>query len=499
MSEARRSVWISKFVREQRAANEHASFSTGASGFARQAKYLRAAHGLAASREALLVAHTRARLLEARPFRMTPAPDQRLYSRASALCSGLLAASLIFAGCGGERPAARGLGGAAPDSPGGNRTLHGGSAGSGAAGSAGMTAMGGDDAGAGGSANNPAGGAASGAAVAADGGRSSNGGASGGGGERVSGGVGASGSGALSGGAAGAAAASSGAGGSAGSAGSTDCSAAENYDALVLCDHPVGYWALSEHSGSEPDLSGKGHAGVYQGGAARAAELPNRDAATAFNGSNQYLTIPSHPSFSIPTTGNLTWEAWIRPDVLQFPHDSGGYVDWMGKCHEYSPSCEWEARLYNSENDQDRCNRFSAYVFNPKAGLGSGADFQPTCGLIRAGAWYHVVGEYTLESQPADCKDTAQYPGSIDIWVNGVKWNHSRHGQTGCFSQYQVIPMANDSPVNVGTMAEDAWFQGAIGKLAIYDYLLTQAEITSRYRAMTGQEPSGSCADSCTL
>ena len=63
-------------------------------------------------------------------------------------------------------------------------------------------------------------------------------------------------------------------------------------------------------------------------------------------------------------------------------------------------------------------------MFNPSAGLGSAADWQPTCGLIQAGQWYHVVGEYTTLSQPSDCQNAAKYPGSINIWVNGVQWNH---------------------------------------------------------------------------
>jgi hypothetical protein len=285
---------------------------------------------------------------------------------------------------------------------------------------------------------------------------------------------------------------------SAGAGGGEGCDAPADYDALVLCNEPIGYWAMDQDD-SEPDLTGRGKAGTYQGGAPDASELPNGDRAAAFDGESKYLTIPSSKSYSIPTTGELTWEAWIRPAVLQFENDSGGYVDWMGKCAEYGPTCEWEARMYNAENSQDRCNRLSAYAFNPGAGLGSGADFQPECGLFEAGDWLHVVGEYTLKDEPENCEDTDDYPGSIEIWVNGVQWNHARHGQTGCMSQYEVVPEANDSPVNVGTMARDAWFQGAIGKVAIYDRLLTQAEITAHYRSMTGASPTGSCDDTCSF
>lgn len=273
---------------------------------------------------------------------------------------------------------------------------------------------------------------------------------------------------------------------------------AQNYDDVILADGPVLYLAMSGTT-TEPDLSGHGHEGSYEGDAPTRSILPNGDAAAAFDGVQRFLTVPSDPAFSIPTTGELTWEAWINPAVLQFPNDSGGYVDWMGKCAEYSPTCEWEARLYNTTNSQDRCNRFSAYAFNPSAGLGSGADFQPECGLIEAGAWYHVVGLYTLESAPSSCANTDAYPGSIDIWVNGVNWKQSRHGQTGCMSQYDVTPVANDSPIHVGTMAEDSWFQGAVGKLAIYDRLLTSSEIVEHYTAMTGAPPTGTCDDTCTF
>jgi hypothetical protein len=268
----------------------------------------------------------------------------------------------------------------------------------------------------------------------------------------------------------------------------------------VLADHPVAYWAMNSPSGSEPDLTGNGHTGMYQGGSPTQSTLPNGDKAADFNGSSQYLTVPSAAVLSIPTTGNLTWEGWINPDVLQFPNDgNAGYVDWMGKCAMYSPTCEWEARMYDTTNTQGRCNRLSAYAFNPTAKLGSGAFWQPTCGLFQAMQWLHVVGEYTTLSQPSTCTNTSMYPGSINIWVDGVEWNQASHSPTGCMSEYSVVPVANSSPLNIGTMAMDGWFKGAIGKVAIYGTLLGQAQITHHYVVMTGKQPTGSCAATCSL
>jgi hypothetical protein len=351
---------------------------------------------------------------------------------------------------------------------------------------AGGTGAGGSSKGGGGGTSDT-GGSQSGGSTPGSGGVSSSGGRPGAGGSSVAGGASGAGGG-------------SGTGGTTGMGGALACnSTSPTYDQAIACEKPVAYWAMDKLSGSEPDLTGNGHTGSYKGGTAGAGTLPNGNRAADFDGASQYVSVPSSSAFSIPTTGDLTWEAWIRPDILQFPHASNGTVAWMGKCSEYSPTCEWEARMYNTTNSQNRCNRLSAYVFNPSAGLGSGADWQPTCGLFQAGQWYHVVGEYTLESQPADCANTATYPGSIDIWVNGVKWDHSSHGDTGCMSQYSVIPKANGSPLTLGTMALDSWFPGAIAKVAIYDRLLTQAQISAHYTLMTGKNPTGSCAATCNF
>jgi hypothetical protein len=155
--------------------------------------------------------------------------------------------------------------------------------------------------------------------------------------------------------------------------------------------------------------------------------------------------------------------------------------------------------MYATTNKQKRCNRMSAYAFNKDAGLGSGADWQPVCGLIKDGEWLHIVGEYTLLTQPANCPNAQAFPGSINIWVNGVEWKQEKHKPTGCMSQYKVKPQALDSPFTIGTMARDFWFKGGIGKVAIYNRLLSQPEIAAHYQAMTGRQPTGDCGENCTF
>ncbi|HBY24409.1 MAG TPA: hypothetical protein DEG88_14420 [Propionibacteriaceae bacterium] len=270
------------------------------------------------------------------------------------------------------------------------------------------------------------------------------------------------------------------------------------YDTLVLSHSPVAYWPISSGGGVVADVSGRGHHATRMSEQTTNTFAPNGDKVMKFDGVDDYLSIPSSSDFSIATTGNLTWEGWIRPSTLQFPHaSSGDYVAWMGKCRDYAPSCEWEARMYSASNPQGRCSRLSAYAFNPNAGLGSGASWQPTCSLDLAGRWLHVVATYTTKSTPSSC--SSAYPGQINIWVNGIPWNADIHRPTGCMSQYSIVPVAGSSPLLIGTMSRSNWFAGAIGKVAIYNRLLTQTEIRSHYKAMTEQNPVGSCGNTCTL
>jgi hypothetical protein len=183
--------------------------------------------------------------------------------------------------------------------------------------------------------------------------------------------------------------------------------------------------------------------------------------------------------------------------VANFAIASGdGYVDWMGKCQDYSPTCEWEARLYGASTAEGRPNRFSAYVFNPSAGLGSAADWQPNSTWVPTGKWVHVVAEYQTLTTPTGCNSA--YPGSISIWVDGVKQSMADHMPTGCMSQYSIKPTSNSSSLNIGTMALDTWFKGAVGKVAVYNYALTQTQINAHFKAMSGKTPSGTCGETCS-
>jgi hypothetical protein len=278
------------------------------------------------------------------------------------------------------------------------------------------------------------------------------------------------------------------------------------YDQTVLQDHPIAFWAVHPRNSTEVDLAGANDRGVYRGGQPATTVLPNGDSVAVFDGRAQSLSVPSSPAMSIATTGYLTWEAWIRPDTLEFPTStSDGYVNFLGKCAT-TRTCEWEGRIYNvaHTNPDGRCTRLSAYVFNASGGLGAGAFWQqatPTCDALHAGEWLHVVAEYSIRDQPTACPNAASFPGSIDIWLNGVKWDQAAHAPTGCMSQpgFEVRPAATTSAVTIGSVQPDSWFKGAIGKVALYDHRLSDERIALHFQAMTGRAPTGSCAATCRL
>jgi peptidoglycan/xylan/chitin deacetylase (PgdA/CDA1 family) len=255
---------------------------------------------------------------------------------------------------------------------------------------------------------------------------------------------------------------------------STAGTRADRYDQQVLSLKPVLYLPLDDPASSiATDLSRDRHMAVYRSGGRRlgTARLPNGDLTTVFDGEGQYVEVPSSKELSISNTGCLTIEAWVRPDVLQFPHEQGsGYVYILGK--GTSGKEEYAMRMYSLRNSEvpPRPNRISAYVFNLSGGLGSGAYFQDE---VRPGEWMMVT--FVIDSRPS-----GQWPdGYITIYKDGV----SRGGPVS-LRQFNVVPQASDAPFRVGTRDLESFFQGAIGKVAVYDTVLSDQEIIATYQAM---------------
>ena len=242
------------------------------------------------------------------------------------------------------------------------------------------------------------------------------------------------------------------------------------YDSLVLAATPVVYW----NNTSGTDATGNGHTLTPFNSPGTAGSLPNGDHAYVFNGTTQYCETPDADSLSVLVTGTGgtgvgTYEAWIRPDVLTFPdEESDGYVYWGGK--GTTSQYEFVHRMYGADNTAGRENRISGYAFNLSGGLGDGAYWE-TPGGETAGTWLH----YTLVINFANT--SAKYPnGYVTIYRNAVNTNIQ--------TLAGITPGNGTAPLRIGTRDFTSYFEGAIGKYAIYNYELTPAQVAAHYNAM---------------
>ena len=236
------------------------------------------------------------------------------------------------------------------------------------------------------------------------------------------------------------------------------------------------YLAMSHsEGGTEPDLSGHDHDGVYlpAGDKPASSRLPNGDVVADFDGSKEYLSVASARELSVPDTGRLTVQAWIEPAVLQFRHEEGsGYVYILGK--GVAGKQEYALRMYSLANSEkpERPNRVSAYVFNLRGGKGSGAYFQDR---IQRRKWMMVT--FVVDDQSSR--------GWPDGYVAIYK-NDARRGKVS-LSQFSVRPGMSNAPLYIGTRQLESFFQGAIGKVAVFDHVLSGRDISGIYNAMRTQ------------
>lgn len=244
------------------------------------------------------------------------------------------------------------------------------------------------------------------------------------------------------------------------------------YDSTVLADKPSAYWTMgSPLQTTEKDRTGHKHTGTYFGRPS-AATLPNGDTAADFDGGREYLQVADSAALSPATRGLLTLEAWMRPDTLTFTGEGGSshYVHWLGKGEPNNH--EYVARFY-SKDDPDRPNRISGYLFNSSGGKGAGAYFQEK---VSAGKWIHYA--FVINANAKSDK----YPnGYSKIYRDGVLKKTVDLSYRGS----AVVPTRGNAPLRVATRDGGSFFDGAIGKVAVYTKELTGKRIAAHFNAMT--------------
>jgi hypothetical protein len=202
-----------------------------------------------------------------------------------------------------------------------------------------------------------------------------------------------------------------------------------------------------------------------------------------FDGSDDYVEIPSITDYSVDTNGALSVAVWMRPDALNFPKSEGtGYVHWMGKGEGAGATGqqEWVFRLYNRDHTQEnrpRPNHISFYVFNPEGGLGVGSYFQDP---VVQHEWLHVVsvadGARTYIYKNGDIRRCDTYNGTS----NGTCPIHYQPPPKQD-RQLVIDPEAGSSPLRLGTRDFNSYFKGGLTRFRMWSGALTAAEVSGLY------------------
>lgn len=205
-----------------------------------------------------------------------------------------------------------------------------------------------------------------------------------------------------------------------------------SYSDLVLQSSPIGFWPLTETSGtSAADLSGNSRNGTYTGGYVLAdTQLANSLAKTVkFDGTDDYVDINDASVWS-PTggAGKLTVEAWIKPSAV---NRSAAMI--LAKYQE------WQLRI---ESD-------GKVLWDINTGLSSIMTCTSSSALT-ANTVYHIMATYDRSV------------AKVELFING----------TSVASSTSATGSVSDSinNVQIGRRSDNGGneFIGIIGYVAIY-------------------------------
>lgn len=228
----------------------------------------------------------------------------------------------------------------------------------------------------------------------------------------------------------------------------TGCLDGVRYRQGVLADAPVGYWRLGEPAGTStaPDESGGAHAGSYVGATAQAPGLlkGDSDAAAAFDGINDYVTIPD--AVALRPTAQVTVEAWISAASIN-------PANWNFIA---SKNGAYQLRVDPAVEG----GRLSFFV-----SIGGSLEPRVSAMVPVPGRTYHVVGTY----------DGA----TMKLYVDGAL--AASQARAGAFDSSAGFPTTLGAANATGSMP----FGGTIDDVAVYDTALSAARIQAHYTAGT--------------
>ncbi len=255
----------------------------------------------------------------------------------------------------------------------------------------------------------------------------------------------------------------------------------------ILDTEPTSYWPLTDDSGTTCHDEMELHDAVLNGSGGNLAVIPFGDASAPFfdGESGSVLTVANDPQYSQPYANALSVAAWICPLALNNVRTAGSvdrYVHFLEKAVDASTETEWAMRLYNQTNP-NRHSRLSFYTFNlvsppGQENLGNGAYMEYGVSAndttpVALGGWLFLVGQ----AEPW-ISETDKKTGCM-LWKQGLK---AARTSADKYEHYRVHPQHGAGPITIGGNSSSG-FKGSIAHVAIWNRLLSSAEITSIWTA----------------
>jgi hypothetical protein len=252
-------------------------------------------------------------------------------------------------------------------------------------------------------------------------------------------------------------------------------------DAILSCT-PVSYWPLDDPSSATTVRDEMGlHSGTVASPGVQPAVVPFGPILTPFfdGAIGSLITIPDDDRYSHTQGNALTVSCWICPLALNFPNTDGSsdkYVHLIEKAVRFNQDAEWAMRLYNA--DSGRPSRLSYYLFNAGSPVGKGAGAYMQYGLsandqtpVTVGRWLFLVGQ-----GEGWVDDTNESTGAI-FYKQEIQAIRSPGDKYNNPPQWKVRPYNGTGPIAIGGSIDKTAFRGAVAHVALWNRLLTAAEI----------------------
>ena len=213
-------------------------------------------------------------------------------------------------------------------------------------------------------------------------------------------------------------------------------------------------WGISNTDRSIIDLSGFDDNGSFGGaaGSQTIANMPTFDfynkGSLSFDGSNDYITIPS--SASIKNTSSLTLEAWIY-----ISNSMNYYGGIFGKG--------------TTDTDEEYCLLVHSVNSKVYMDVGSGGGpYTDATFSFSLNTWYHIIGTH----------ERAAGSSAIKIYVNGSLLSSSTVNPTNAVND-------NSTAVTIGSRFSTGGspWNGKIANAKIYTRTLSATEVAQNYEA----------------